>query len=204
MSIVGQLYEPYWRHFCTRVSPKVTSHDKAMRVLEQYPFTHTCSTRSREETYGEIVDMRELVRRVPCPLTPSSVLVDVGSGYGRFALYAALTTPCRGVVGIELNACRHAVAEKMRREQAGRAPHLHFRAGDVRHLGLPDQATHLYMCSTCFSPELCRDIVRLAPPALQCILTLKTIDADGWTRRAQHPVKFSWNDHATVHYYTRS
>ena len=105
---------------------------------------------------------------------------------------------------MELNACRHAVSEKMRKEQAGLAPHLHFEVGDVRTLGLPDQATHLYMCSTCFSQDLCDSIVRLAPPSLQCILTLKTINIDGWTLRAQHHVKFSWSDHSTVYYYVRS
>ena len=179
------------------------THEVAARIMERYPFIHTCSSRNTEETYGEIVDMKTLLQKIPIPMTKSSVFVDVGSGYGRFAMYTSLSTPCQSVVGIELHEGRYAVAEKMRKEQAEEGvKNVQFKCGDVRTVGLPEQTTHLYMCSTCFSTKLHNDIVELAPNSVKCIITLKEFNVKGWVLRLKHSIKFSWST-TSVYYYVR-
>ena len=180
------------------------SHAHAMRVLSAYPYKNRCTSQSREETYGEVVDMQGLLAHLPSPLTPSSVFVDVGSGHGRLSLYVALATAARAVVGLEINPCRYDKADKMRREVDPRVPHLRFMAGDVRTVGLPPDTTHLYMCSTCFSKELCHDIVRVAPPSLRCFISLKELQIPGWVLHGSHTVECTWSKTSQAHYYVRS
>ena len=180
------------------------SHEDAMRVLARYPYRNQCVTRNREETYGEVVDMQGLVARLPVPLTSSSVFVDVGSGHGRLSLYVALATAARAVVGVEISPCRFEKAESMLREVGPRAPHLRFHMGDVRTVGLPADTTHLFMCSTCFSKELCHDIVRAAPPSLQCFISLKALQIPGWVHHGSHTVECTWSKTSQARYYVRS
>lgn len=176
------------------------AHDRAMELLSAYSYRHSCSSRSTQETYGEIVDMRGLLAHLPEAPDKESVFVDVGSGYGRFALYLALVTPCARVVGIELQECRHKIACKKQSQHRARAPHLDFQQGDVRKLGVPSGTTHMYLASTCFGDELCRDIVALAPAGCRCIVSLRPLDSPGWKLHSEHPVQCTWAT-STAHYY---
>ena len=182
-----------------------SKHDAAMKVLEMYnPFAngHPGSTRTREETYGELEDVAGLLRHLPRATDARSVFVDVGSGYGRLAMYVALATPCARVVGLEIHKDRHDLAAKMQREQAALVPHLEFTCADVRTTGIPSDATHIFMCSTCFSAELCRAVVDKAPASAVCLVSLTPLDTDAWTLQATHSLKCTWST-SKAHYYVR-
>jgi hypothetical protein len=84
------------------------------RMLARYPLMNVCKSRDRGEIYGELTPrgMRQVARQLAAvgPLNSRSVLYDVGSGYGRFALFLRLSTPCARIVGVEINPCRHRIA----------------------------------------------------------------------------------------------
>jgi precorrin-6B methylase 2 len=181
------------------------THESALKVLEAYdPFSsgHPCSTRTREETYGELTDVQGLLRHLPHALEKNSVFVDVGSGYGRLAMYVALTAPCSRVVGLELHPCRHEMAAKMQREQAALVPHLQFKHRDARQ-GVPPDSTHIFMCSTCFTPELSRSIVEGAPSSVVCIVSLTPLEAPQWALHGQKRLECTWAT-SNVYYYVKA
>lgn len=186
------------------------THDRAIDVLRQFPMEHDCPTRTHEETYGEITEsgMATLVAQLPVALDTSSIFYDVGSGYGRFALYLALATPCAAVVGVELHEGRHAKAAKMHRAlcAAGTTDvaHLHFEEGDARQTSWRS-LTHLYMCSSCFGAQLCTAIVRCCPPSLQCIVCLtQLVDVPGWELAKTCSVACTWSASSTAYFYMRA
>ena len=151
--------------------------------------------------------MATLVAQLPVALDASSIFYDVGSGYGRFALYLALATPCATVVGVELHEGRHAKAAKMHRAlgAAGTTDvaHLHFEEGDARQTSWRP-VTHLYMCSTCFRAELCTAIVRRCPSSLQCIVCLtQLVNVPDWELAKTCTVACTWNTSTTAYFYTR-
>ena len=105
--------------------------DEAQRTLKLHHSGHNmhgCKFKDHEQCYGELTDdgMERLVQTLtmaspgsPCALTPNSVFFDVGSGYGRLAMYVRMRTDATRVVGVEVNACRHqqAMLARARLEQ---------------------------------------------------------------------------------------
>jgi len=128
-----------------------------------------------EHSMGEVhpSSLAMLVRRMPavCRLQPkSSVFVDVGSGHGQVPLFVRAAMGVRSI-GIEVNRCRHAVAERRHESVRDVVPSglLYFN-DDVRTMDLSN-ATHLYMHSTCFSAGLVSAILDRATDAgVRCIL----------------------------------
>lgn len=178
----------------------------ALAVLAKHPYHHPCATRTRKEMYGEITTegMVALMAHLPVELDSSSVFYDIGSGYGRFALYLALATPCAAVVGVEIDPCRHREAEQLRQQHQALAPQLQLVEGDATQVELRSDMTHLYMCSTCFGEQLCRTILERCPDATRCCVSLRKLDeTPGWTLDRTHPVRCTWAT-STACYYVRS
>ncbi len=135
-------------------------------------------------TYGEI--RPEAARDLLRWLRPDSsdVLVDVGSGAGRFALQALLCTEVERVVGIELSPFRHSVAVRARDEISRRQPELARRLRDGLELVQGDFRRHLpadtslaWAGSICFPDALMAALGRalLAMPGLRRFVTLKEL-----------------------------
>ena len=75
------------RHFNSRLRqlragggrPVVMGEDAALEQLAKIPYGHTCATRIRTETYGELVDMKGLVSNLP-----KEAVLDKDSVFVRF------------------------------------------------------------------------------------------------------------------------
>ena len=98
--------------------------DAWSRVLDRYPIdwrrvTTTCrSNETEQRCYGEPTaqGLEELRTRWPreCRLNDENAsFIDVGSGFGRLALYIRLLHNVRSVRGVEINNCRHAAATEL-------------------------------------------------------------------------------------------
>lgn len=111
-------------------------------------------------TYGEITykGAAELLRKLN--LKETDVLYDLGSGVGKLVVQVGLTTPAK-VVGIELSKTRHEYAISVQKEIEKRnlvkKDKITFINKNINDVPL-DQATVLFMCSTCFSDELMRSL----------------------------------------------
>jgi hypothetical protein len=161
--------------------------------LAQHPFISvwsnaSCPFKAHEECYGEVTEegYEQILQAMPprgssCALTPDSNFVDIGSGYGRLAMYVRMRSNISSVTGFELNACRHrhAVRGRAKIENANRqrgGPRLFDRLrlvqGDVRSHSL-GTATHIFMSVQCWGPELISTIIaHLVPkaPNMRCMI----------------------------------
>ena len=98
---------------CERLSA-VETQERLSLLGKFHPTSHGCGAESTEECYGEILPggYEQILQGMPppgspCALTPDSALYDIGSGFGRLVMYAAMRTNISHAVGIEVNACRH-------------------------------------------------------------------------------------------------
>lgn len=113
-------------------------------------------------TYGEITPqgLAQLIEHYQNILDKNAVLYDLGSGIGKVATQVALTTPARAV-GIELSPTRHAIAANIKNELVRKniltEDKLQFIEGNILDVNL-NNATVIFMCSTCFSDELMKKI----------------------------------------------
>lgn len=96
---------------------------------------------------------------------PNDVFYDLGSGMGKVVTQVYLNTPVKKAVGVELSHTRHAGAMEMFKElKQTDAYKERLRNGKTRRVmafqekdflkANIDDATIIYMCSTCFPPEL--------------------------------------------------
>jgi SAM-dependent methyltransferase len=174
-----------------------------------------CAAVERDQCYGEVTErgLQRVLHLLPpsCTLRPDSVVYDVGSGFGAAAAFLRAATNVDRVVGVEINACRAAVAARRARDG------LTLVHGDVRRLGFED-ATHVYLTSQCFSPSLLRAIFsRLAAraPRLRCIVDVGSADALvaqrivplaaswGAVREIAPDITATWDEHAAALYVVR-
>ena len=127
-----------------------------------------------ERTMGSLSadGMVRLLRRMPtaCKFQPSSdVFLDIGSGLGQLPLFIRAATGVRAV-GVEVDTCRHETALRRQKAVSDELPDgLTYVRGDARtSIGLQN-ATHVFMHSTCFGEVLLKRIVELAD-GVRCIL----------------------------------
>lgn len=137
-------------------------------------------------TYGEITD--EAARMLFNELKPTEqdILGDLGSGCGRFCVYALYATPIKKAVGIELSATRAKHAQivkdsliKSKKMPQGKTLILqekNFMEADLSPL------TIVYMASTCYSDELMKQITEKLAKTKQKKLTVVTLK-----RLTDHP-----------------
>lgn len=153
----------------------------------------SCTTEGPNQCYGELTEKgyESLLTSMPrhgssCALTPESVFYDIGSGYGRLAMYVALRANVSRVVGMEVNKCRHRHAlhgKKRIQERLAAMPvagtgqrklplgNLDLVEADVLQAGV-GRATHLFLSIQCWSAELVKSVIALLPksPTVRCVI----------------------------------
>jgi len=134
-----------------------------------------------EPTYGEITyeSAQKLLRDLK--LTYKDIFYDLGSGVGKMVVQAYVTTPVKKAVGVELANTRAGKAlqvkdalSKMGKLDKNRQ--LEFYPKSMTEVSL-DDATVIYLCSTCFSQDLMKQITDKClklKPGLR-IITLKKL-----------------------------
>lgn len=168
-------------------------------------------------TYGEITPkgLEQLIEYFKENLAKYDVFYDLGSGIGKVATQVALTTPARAV-GVELSPTRHAIAHDIRheliRENYLKHPNkLRFVEGNILDANLND-ASVIFMCSTCFSDELMKKItekIYKIPHVVQ-VITLKELTPhntdhfDAFTAGQTFTIPMTWSEKTPVHTYERS
>lgn len=108
-----------------------------------------------------------------CALNSSSIFYDIGSGLGRLALYVRLTTGVAQVRGVELNACRHARAERMAVELELAPRQLAFYHGDAAVSEHGANASHWFVSPICFADDTLAALAARArePGGPRCVVS---------------------------------
>ena len=199
--------------------------DAWSRVLDRYPIdwrrvTTTCrSNETEQRCYGEPTahGLEELRTRWPreCRLDDENAsFIDVGSGFGRLALYIRLLQNVRSVRGVEINNCRHAAATEL--IDYANASTVGLVNGDIRSVGLGD-ATNAFCSSQCWTEKLISDTLSLAvfSPSLRCLVLFEDFgfrprgkikwtksvrsQADGWGHVVDVvPIETTWTGVAAI------
>ena len=158
-------------------------------------------------TYGELMPTASLRLFEALELGRRDVLYDLGAGVGKLVLLAALATPVRRAVGIELSQARvgrgQRVLAQARRERLRGAGRAELRRGDMLREVL-DEATVIYTCSTAFSsPFMQRLAARVATlPKLRAFVSLRDLDPDPAFELREVPrLDASWKRRTKVHIY---
>ena len=112
-------------------------------------------------------------------LRDTDVIVDVGSGVGKFVLAVALLSPSARAVGLEIVRERHLRATQALSDAKAsgllldhEASRVRFALGDATQTGiLPADTTLAFLSNLCFSSDLNRRLLRalLRLPKLRCI-----------------------------------
>lgn len=114
-------------------------------------------------TYGEIPFDSFKVILDELDITKKDVFYDLGSGVGKSVLQVLLTTPVKKSVGIEISPTRFSCAAAIKRvliknKKIPKGKIVEFREQDILETDM-DDATIVYMCSTCYSSVLMQGIV---------------------------------------------
>lgn len=134
--------------------------------------TEAARTDDYEPTYGELTfdGVNELVKRIG--LRPSDQFIDIGCGIGKLVIQAALQSGAQ-CTGIEL--CRSRYDKAIRAlhfcQTYHYIPNVRFIYADATTFSY-NNATVVYMCSTCFSTNMILKIVEGLP--LGCRVVLQT------------------------------
>lgn len=160
-----------------------------------------------DATYGEITfdGLATLLKELQ--LTDKDVFYDLGSGVGKVVVQVALTTPATAT-GVELCPSRAAKAAQIKNDLITRGAlknkkKLTFIEGNIMDVPLSD-ATVIFMCSTCFSPELMKKLTdklaRLKKGTR--ILTLKELYPNkAFTLVKTLQVPMTWSSNSNVYWY---
>ena len=135
-------------------------------------------------TYGEMLpsSVDEMISHVD--INSNDVFYDLGSGGGKIILQTFANTNVGIAKGIEFQPNRYKIAEKALRRSYIRNPNLlnddrivTFYNGNILNFDLSD-ATIIYMCSTCYSPDLMDSILEKVRQNtnLKYIISLKSHD----------------------------
>lgn len=165
---------------------------------------------THELVYGEITwkGIDTLLQNVPMK---GADFVDLGSGNGKVVHYVALKYPVRMSRGVEIVPTRHEEAMRAH-DSLKKDRHLspvQLSLGNFRTLSMR-KPTHVYTCSTCFSDETMRDIVRnmlryTSPSSPKYLLTQKRVidDHNGRIQLFRHVphVQVTWRKEHGVDYY---
>jgi hypothetical protein len=158
-------------------------------------------------TYGELRPAATLHLLEALQLTRRDVFYDLGSGVGKVVLLAAMVTPARRCIGVELapgrvaDACR--VLAQAQRDRLVSTRRVQLREDDILATDLSD-ATVVYTCSTAFpTPFMGRLQRKLA--ALQRPLTFVTLqvldDHPAFERHDVLRLDVTWRRRAKVYVY---
>jgi hypothetical protein len=181
-------------------------------------------------TYGEL-ELEGMLQLIDAfegvaTLTPTDVVVDVGSGVGKFVLAVAMRSRARSV-GIEVvreRAERAATALKEARRAglltAAEADRVELLEDDATRPGaLSDTTTFVFLSNLCFSPDLNIAVADalMGLPQLRCVAALRELPAAALSKDLPSPhdenrkfallrtlrVRTTWDDHTRLHLYCR-
>lgn len=162
-------------------------------------------------TYGEILpsSLAQLIEKLQ--LTKYDTLFDLGSGAGKVCIQVALSSPAKAV-GIELSKTRCELAQKIKQQliEAGILTDIHklqFIEGNIKDYDL-SPGTVFFMCSTCFSDELMKELTHqfLKIPHTIKIVTLRELPLDHDNRFRLIDtlnLPMSWSNGSSVYVYQR-
>lgn len=159
-------------------------------------------------TYGEITyrGVQELIHALH--LTEHDVFYDLGCGVGKMVAHIFLATPVKKSVGIELSPERTAQARAVHATIQKEIPisserTFDFIQGDILTASL-DDATVVYLASTCFSQEFMEKITqKLAKlsPGLR-VITLKHLAPNPRFELVQTlQLPMTWSEKSTAYIY---
>ncbi len=166
-------------------------------------------------TYGEITakGLEQLIEYFKNNLQAHDVFYDLGSGIGKVATQVALTTPAQAI-GIELSPTRHEIAAHIKNELLQKniltEDKLQFIEGNILDVNL-NNASVIFMCSTCFSEELMKKItenIYNIPHAIK-VITLKQLTPHNTYRFEEFKAGktfnlcMTWSDCTPVYTYER-
>eukprot|EP00929_Paragymnodinium_shiwhaense_P013840 TRINITY_DN121688_c0_g1_i1.p1 TRINITY_DN121688_c0_g1~~TRINITY_DN121688_c0_g1_i1.p1 ORF type:complete len:1054 (+),score=242.67 TRINITY_DN121688_c0_g1_i1:219-3380(+) len=208
------------------------------RLNEVFGRVHTTSNFSgrvydtaqgRQSTYGELAPagFMHLLEELPKghEIGYTGIFVDVGSGLGKLPVAAALVTPVKAAVGIEVVASRASAASDAREEAIrqgllapSEANRIQLQEGDAFSPGaLPENATHVFCNSLCFDDalnlKLITAMIGLEENSLHCFVAPVKYDIEEMAKTAgldsvpclRHKksvkVEMSWSPAVEVHYY---
>lgn len=201
------------------VSTQVSRADKNHTELEQlysnvsgFGITSeerdTISKAGGAPTYGEILPKSVSAILEDLKLTENDVFYDLGSGVGKVTLQVYLESPVKKSVGVELSPTRHAYAMKVygKLKDAGKLQNnrdLVFLEENIMETKI-DDATVIFLCSTCFSSEL-MDVLAHKIKHLKKgtkILTLKDFHKpEGLKLIKTYTLPMTWTEASAVHLY---
>jgi ubiquinone/menaquinone biosynthesis C-methylase UbiE len=125
-----------------------------------------CLFSESNEIYGELYyySVKKLLKYLK--ITSKDHFLDIGSGLARLIFQVFLTTNAASVLGIEINAARHSIADRVKEKIEEQLPEF-FVGKRVLELVMGDFLNHffhdisvIYVCSTVFSFELLKAIGR--------------------------------------------
>ncbi len=157
--------------------------------------------------YGEILYGSLEVLLDTLHINNNDVFYDFGSGVGKAAMQVALNTNAKKVVGLELSADRinRAIRAKERLAELGYKNHadrLIFQEEDFLEVPIND-ATIVYLCSTCFPDDMMEKIVNkiidLDQPVK--IISLRPIDNQVAQLVNEYKLPMSWSEGLPVYIY---
>jgi hypothetical protein len=158
-------------------------------------------------TYGEITPraVSKFVKKLK--LKSSDVFVDLGSGIGKLVMQTCLESNATQCRGIELSDSRYGQAitayNDLKKSHPDVAERISFTLGDIVTENI-DNATVVFMCSTCFSDEL---MVKLAKklknlPKLEVVATLKKLPEDsGFELVGSDTYEMTWSAETSIYFY---
>lgn len=159
-------------------------------------------------TYGEMLpsSVTKIINFLK--INNNDVFYDLGSGSGKFVTQIYLQTPAAKSTGIEIVKFRHNIASKISNKikfTFNKPQELVFINGDILTQNLND-ATIIYMCSTCFSEDFLTNIVNKlsSNTNLRAIVTLKKIDNTKIPYLHKYtalPTPCTWSSSVTSHIY---
>jgi len=123
-----------------------------------------CLFSQSNEIYGELYyySVKKLLKYLK--ITSEDRFLDIGSGLARLIFQVFLTTNAASVSGIEINAARHSIADRIKEKIEEKLPEL-FVGKKSLELIMGDFLNHffdsisvIYVCSTVFSFELLQAI----------------------------------------------
>lgn len=165
-------------------------------------------TKGGAPTYGEITVESFQTLLDDLTLTDKDVFYDLGCGVGKTCVHVALVTPAKAV-GIELSPTRVNHAKKVQQEliqtkQLTNPERLKFHERNIFDDPMSD-ATVIFLCSTCFSNDLMKNItdkiVALPQKGIR-VISLKSLpEHKNLMLENTYYLPMTWSNSTPVHLY---
>lgn len=157
--------------------------------------------------YGELMPTATFALLEAMNLSHKDVFADLGCGIGKVVLAAAIATPARRCIGIELAADRIAQArvalQRARDQELRWCARVDFREQNLLSADL-DAATILYCCSTAFPPKFMRRLLaRITTlPRVTKLVSVQELDEHkNFVLDEEFRLDTSWQRRAPVYSY---